>query len=625
MASETMSMNMRIKLSAMMFFQFMLFAVFWVPFAGYLSNTLGFTVAQVGWIMGTMAWGCLLSPIIGMIADRHFASQKVLAVLNLLGGALLVVAAFQTTVTGMFIALLFQQLCYMPTWGLTSSIAMTHSPSEQFPQVRAFGSFGWVAAAIFSIAAGFLFKYQGFDSSNLPLLCGAGVSLASSALALTLPNTPPPAKGEPASVVDALGLKAASLMKQTDFAAFILISTLVMIPFMIYFNLNSMFLQDMGFKYITFTMNLGQFGEIFFMLLITLALARMGVKWAMTVGLVTMAVRYAAFWLGSVADITAMYYIGIIIHGVIFGFFFVGGQIFVDKKAPPKIRAQAQGFLFLITFGIGTLLSMEINSRLIGAYTTDGLEAKALSAGTPMTSDMSGIPGAKLTNRKLFPRALNDFELASIGVDEKKAKNILADAEAAGKTVDLTTGVQTLADLPNPTLPKEFTFDATLVLPKLDEKAAKLNGTVFAAGDMKIGIKDGVLFFKSGDKEFSALRVGLPTSKEEEADRSIRLSGVFDGKKFKLYTGGSVFEMRDWEPIWMITTIISVVLLGVFVVGFNPTRLEGDEAEEAPTEEEKPAVEEADEPAEEDKAPAADEAGDDEAAAADEAKGDDGE
>ena len=182
------------------------------------------TVGQVTTVMGTMAFGCMLSPIIGMIADRHFASQKVLAVLNVLGAVFLALAAFQTSPTMMFVFLLIYQLCYMPTWGLTASIAMTHSPSEQFPQVRAFGSFGWVAAAIFSIVATYVLKIDGFDATNMPLLCGAGVSAVAAVLALTLPHTPPPAKGEPASVVDALGLKAASLMKQFDFAAFIVIS-----------------------------------------------------------------------------------------------------------------------------------------------------------------------------------------------------------------------------------------------------------------------------------------------------------------------------------------------------------------------------------------------------------------
>jgi len=627
MASETMPIDVRIKLSAMMFLQFMMFAVFWVVFAGYMSGTLGFTIKQVTWVMGAMAWGCLISPIIGMIADRHFSSQKVLVVLNVLGGILLIVAAFQTSVTMMFVVLVFQQLCYMPTWGLTNSIAMTHSPAEKFPQIRVFGSIGWVAAGIFSIAAGFLFKFDTFDKTNLPLLFGAGISFVAAALALVLPNTPPPAKGQPASVIDALGLKASYLMKQFDFAAFIVIATLVMVPFMIYFNLNSMFLQDMGFKYITFTMNLGQVCEIFFMLLITLALARMGVKWAMTVGLITMVVRYASYWVGSANDITAMYYVGIIVHGIIFGFFFVGGQIYVDKKAPSNIRAQAQGFLFLISFGIGTLLSMEINGRLIDAYTSKGLEAKAVAKDVTVSPDMLTIKGAKLTDLKVYNRALNDFEVAMLAADEKKAKYIQQDAKGAGKTINTKTGI---VDSGQISAGAKFTFDVKLVLPKNDPETKdddKLAGTVFEAGDLKIAVKDSILYFQAGENKFDALRVGLPhNNKKEDKDRTVRIADLFDGKQFKLYTGGAVFEMRNWKPIWLITTVFSVVLLVAFVVFFNPGKLDGDEPE-APAEEVPEAPPEAppaDEPAaEEPPAEAADQA--EEAAAADEAQGDDAE
>jgi nucleoside transporter len=601
MASGTMSMNMRIKLSAMMFFQFMLFAAFWVPLSGYLSDKLGFTVSKVTMIMGTMAYGCMLSPIIGMIADRHFASQKVLAVLNLLGAVFLGLAAFQTDPTLMFVFLLLYQLCYMPTWGLTASIAMTHSPAEKFPQIRAFGSFGWVSAAIFSLIAAYVFGVEGFDKSNLPMLCGAGVSIAAAILAMTLPQTPPPAKGEPASIVDALGLKAVTLMKQVDFAAFIIISTLIMIPFMLYFNLNSMFLNDMGFEFITLTMSLGQFAEIFFMLLIPLALAKVGVKWAMTIGLAMMAVRYGSFWMGSATDSTAMYYVAIIVHGIIFGFFFVGGQIYVDKKAPVKIRAQAQGFLFLITFGIGTLLSMVVNDALIAANTNTSMatpKAFALADGSTL-STATTIQGAKLADVKIYDRIFNDNEFAFLATSGKKAENIKAEAAGGENKVEIDKDLVT--DPATAAITKAFTFDTKLILPKDDPKNDaddKLSGTIFTVGSgdnaVTLAVKDNLLTYKAGESEIVALRVKLPRDNKEE--KSIHLSGTFDGKEIKLYVEGGVFAMRDWGPIWKITTLASVGLLVLFVLCFHYHGGKDEEEASAPAEEpneEAPAAEEA--------------------------------
>ena len=151
------------------------------------------------------------------------------------------------------------------------------------------------------------------------------------------------------------------------------ISMLVMVPFTLYFSLGSQFFESQGFKQVTATMNLGQLVEIFLMLLVPLALLRFGVKWTMVAGLVALAIRYFALWIGVAADQTSLYYIAILVHGIIFGFFFVGGQVYVDKKAPPEIRAQAQGLIVLICFGVGMLIGTFFNVELIERYTIDGV------------------------------------------------------------------------------------------------------------------------------------------------------------------------------------------------------------------------------------------------------------
>jgi len=369
---ETMSMSVRVKLSVMMFLQFMLFAVWWVPLAAYLQE-LKVSGSLVANIFNTMAFGCMAAPIIGMIADRHFASQKVLAILNIVCSVFLFLAAMQTTPVYLFVFLLMAMLCYMPTWGLTSAIAMANSPAEKFPQIRVFGSIGWVASALFSIIAVQLFNIK-IETTRIPMICGAVIAVVAAVVNITLPNTPPPAKGQKASVIDALGLRAVSLMKDSNFALFIILSVFVMTPFMIWFNFGSQFLKYEGFKYLTATMNFGQFAEMFFMLLIPLALAKMGIKWAMLTGLVALVIRYAALMCGGMYDQTALYFVAILVHGIIFGFFFVGGQIYVDKKANSEIRSQAQGLLFLITFGVGSLLANFFNSFLINYYTNDNNE-----------------------------------------------------------------------------------------------------------------------------------------------------------------------------------------------------------------------------------------------------------
>jgi MFS family permease len=146
-----------------------------------------------------------------------------------------------------------------------------------------------------------------------------------------------------------------------------------MIPFTLYFSLGSQFFSSQGFTQVTATMNLGQLVEIFLMLLVPLALSRFGAKWTMAIGLGALAIRYFALWGGVAAEQTFLYYIAILVHGIIFGFFFVGGQVYVDKKAPPEMRAQAQGLIVLISYGVGMLIGTFINVELIERYTTDGV------------------------------------------------------------------------------------------------------------------------------------------------------------------------------------------------------------------------------------------------------------
>jgi nucleoside transporter len=368
---EQMSLNTRIKLSVMMLLQYMMFAVFWVPLSAYLTN-MNVEGMYKATILSSMALGCLVAPLICMIADRHFSSQKVLTVLNFACGVLLLMAAKQDDPMTLFIFLLLAMFCYMPTWSLTNAIAMANSPAEKFPQIRVFGSIGWVASGVFSLVAGLkMFGETTIDGTNIPLLCGAGTALLAALLNTTLPDTPPPSKGKEASIVDALGLRALTLLKDFNFAVFIIISMLVMIPFTIYFSFGSQFLQDEGFEYITFTMNWGQLVEIFLMLLVPFALAKFGVKKTMLIGLAALLARYVSFWGGGMLDQNSLYFFGILVHGIIFGFFFVGGQVYVDKKAPPEIRAQAQGLIVLICFGIGMLLGTFINGKLIEIYTVE--------------------------------------------------------------------------------------------------------------------------------------------------------------------------------------------------------------------------------------------------------------
>ena len=350
----------------MMFFQYGMFAVWWVPIAAYLTN-MGVSSTQKALILSSLALGCLFSPLIGMIADKYFPSEKVLAFLNLVTAILLLAAGLVSNPNVLFILLLFAMICHMPTWGLTSAIAMSHAPSEIFARIRVFGSIGWVASGLCSL---FTVKYLGldFDGTNIPFFFGAGIAFIAALVNLTLPHTPPPAKGEKGSVVDALGLNTLKLMKEKNFAIFIIVSFLAMIPFSMYWSYCSQFLQEENFKYISITMNWGQVAEMLLVLTVPFMIKRFSISTTLIVGLIFLAIRNFSFYAGIYADISGLYFIGILVHGIIYGYFFLGGQTYIDQKVPVNLRAQAQGFIFLVTFGLGMLVGNFISGNLLEVF-----------------------------------------------------------------------------------------------------------------------------------------------------------------------------------------------------------------------------------------------------------------
>jgi nucleoside transporter len=325
-----------------------------------------------------MAIGCIASPVIGMLADRFFAAQKVLFGLNLVNAAMLFLAASTSNPDVLFICLIVAMMGYMPSWGLTSSIAMVHLPSEQFPKVRVFGSIGWVISGLFSVIF-IKFLEIDFDGTNIPFYCGAGVSLFAAFTNLFLPNTPPLARGKKISLIDAFGLGTLKLMKDRNFSVFIIFSFLSLIPFAMYYSYFSEFLLNINTKYISVTMNWGVLAEMGFLLLIPVAIKKFGLRKVMIFGLVALVIRYLSLYTGGVINQNWVFYIGILIHGLIFGFFFVGGQIYIDKKAPAELRSQAQGFIFLVTFGIGLLAGNLICGQIIHHFrSTEGYNWNAI-------------------------------------------------------------------------------------------------------------------------------------------------------------------------------------------------------------------------------------------------------
>ena len=354
------------KLAVMMFVQFLMLPVWLIPLLPYVQGLEGGKdwVFACGLLMGI---GTFASPLVGMFADRFLNAEKVLAICNALTAVLLSAAFFVKDPAVLFGVMLAAMLVYMPTWSVSSAIVLAHAPAATFARIRAIGSIGWVASGLFSVIGVKFFGIGNFDATPWIFASGAAAALLGAAIALTMPATPPRAKGTPMSIVDALGLKAFALFRDPTFAAFGLLITLAMVPFCWYVAYNPVYLAESGFSYLTLTQNLGQVGEIVFMLMVPFIVRKLGYKWALVTGMGAVMFRYAAFLTAVKFGFAAGDFAGILIHGLAFGILCVGAQMYIDGAAPAELKNQAQGLVMLLMNGVGIFLSNLIFDRILGA------------------------------------------------------------------------------------------------------------------------------------------------------------------------------------------------------------------------------------------------------------------
>lgn len=364
-----MKSSVKFQLMSMMFLMFFGWGAWYGQMSKYLLDNLHATGDQVGNAYTTFAIASIFAPFfVGLISDRFFAAQKVMGFLNILGGVILYFLSLERDPEAFFWYILAYTLCFAPNLALSNSIAMNQmsNPEKEFPSIRVTGTIAWIVVtniigfyalgdkvAIFEIA-----MYTSF-------LLGI--------YSFTLPNTPP--KGDKnASVGQILGLDALKLFKDRSFLIFFISSILICIPLSFYYAMANPSLTDSHMSNVENKMSLGQASEVIFMLLIPIAFTRLGVKKMLVVGLVAWIIRFLCFGYGDGISSEWILYIGIILHGVCYDFFFVTGQIYTDQKAGEKIKNSAQGLITFATYGIGMGIGSKLSGIVLDYYTVNDIK-----------------------------------------------------------------------------------------------------------------------------------------------------------------------------------------------------------------------------------------------------------
>ncbi|MBN1939294.1 MAG: MFS transporter [Candidatus Aminicenantes bacterium] len=370
-------MSAKLRLGIMMFLQYAIWGS-WAPvLSAYLQNNLGFTGVQLGIIFSLLPLATILSPFIGgQLADRWFPTQKVIAVLQLLGGGILILISATTAFAPMMWLMLFYSLVYAPTLALTNSIAFVNlkSSEKEFGAIRVWGTIGWIAAGWALTGWRLMAKSPDGVAMKGDVLIAAGVfSLIMGVFSFFLPHTPPKKEGtKPWAFLEAL-----KMFKDKNFTIFAIISFIVATELQFYYVLTSPFLTSakigVSQKSIGAVMTIAQVAEIFVMaFMLSWALKKFGMRRTLTLGILAWPIRYIIFVIGQPSWLVIA---SLALHGFCYVFFFTAAFIYVDNIAPKDIRHSAQGLIAVIILGFGNFIGSLFCGWIQNTFTTTAVNA----------------------------------------------------------------------------------------------------------------------------------------------------------------------------------------------------------------------------------------------------------
>lgn len=383
-------MNIKIRLTVMNFLQFAVWGAYLTSMGTYLAGVgLG---GHIGIFYAMQGIVSLFMPaILGIVADRWVPAQRLLGMSHLLAALFMGGAGYYAMEAGsevafgpLFLLYSLSVAFYMPTLGLSNSVAFTALEKagldtiRAFPPIRTFGTIGFICSM-------WMVDLLGFQANYMQFFTCATWGLLLALYANTLPGCPVSKGGARKSLVEALGLNAFLLFKQRKMAVFFIFSMLLGVslqitngfanPFITSFQAIPEYADTFGVQHANLLISLSQISETCCILLIPFFLSRFGIKRVMLIAMVAWVLRFGLFGLGNPGNGVWMFVLSMIVYGVAFDFFNVSGSLFVDRETDISIRSSAQGLFIIMTNGIGatvgTLSAQAVVNRFVDFGSTE--------------------------------------------------------------------------------------------------------------------------------------------------------------------------------------------------------------------------------------------------------------
>lgn len=373
--------ELKIRLIIMNFLQFAVWGAWLISLGAYLGGTLHFSGIQIGSFFATMGIASIFMPtLMGIVADRWIPAERLIALCHLFAGVLMIYATQRVDYAGLYAFVLLSVCFYMPTLGLTNSVAYSKlgeaglDSVKHFPPIRVFGTVGFIVAML-------IVDWTGAKLTHVQLYISAGISFLLALYMLTFKPSPliKDDSLKKNGLVEKLGLQAFRLFKERRMAIFFIFCMLLGICLQItngfandylvnHFGNMPEYTDSFGVKYSSTLISLSQISEALCILLIPFFLKRFGIKWVMLISLFAWVLRFGFLGLGNPGSGLVLLILSMLVYGVAFDFFNISGSLYVDQNTHPSIRSSAQGVFLMMTNGFGSFIGSYVAGWVVDKY-----------------------------------------------------------------------------------------------------------------------------------------------------------------------------------------------------------------------------------------------------------------